>query len=206
MSAAGPVTPSSSEACRNSTRSPTPWRRAFRAAIESASGEMSVAITLAAGNSLARHTARHPLPVPTSTIKGRPSSSRPARFRHARASSTMISVSGRGASTSGPTSNSRPQNSRRRVMADIGSRRSRRDTTDSNAAGKPSGGHSVWWAMNRARSHPSTWRAISAASRAASFVSMPAAASRARAASTRSRRVTLTVGYTVVASFSFSAW
>ena len=60
------------------------------------------------GSSWPSATARQPLPVPTSTIRWL----RSRRRARARASSTMSSVSGRGMSTSGVTSNSRPQNSR----------------------------------------------------------------------------------------------
>ena len=53
------------------TRPATPWRAAFSRAFRTAPGEMSVATTRAAGTSAARVTAIAPLPVPTSSAKGR---------------------------------------------------------------------------------------------------------------------------------------
>ena len=90
------------------TRAATPWRAAFSRAFRRAPGEMSVATTRAAGTSAARVTAIAPLPVPTSSARGRAAGE---RRRAATARSASPSVSGRGMSVSGESRNSLPKKS-----------------------------------------------------------------------------------------------
>ncbi len=90
------------------TRAATPWRAAFPRAIRRAPGEMSVATTRAPGTSAARVTAIAPLPVPTSSARGRAAGE---RRRAATARSASPSVSGRGMSVSGESRNSLPKKS-----------------------------------------------------------------------------------------------
>ena len=96
---------------------------AFRPATARAAGETSTAVTAARGNSRASATARQPEPEPTSAMASRASRRPPNRSM---AVSTISSVSGRGVSTAGPTAKASPQNSRRPVMQETGSRFSRR--------------------------------------------------------------------------------
>ncbi len=94
----------------NCTRPPS--RVPLRCATAIAVGEISVAMTRAFGRSSASAIATMPLPVQASTnvrgsvVEGKSSS----------AASTMSSVSGRGISTAGETSNVMSQKSRRPVM------------------------------------------------------------------------------------------
>ena len=69
--------------------------------------EMSVATIRAAGRSVASATARQPLPVPRSAAFRL----RPGSGNNSSATSTISSVSRRGISTAGETSNGNPQNS-----------------------------------------------------------------------------------------------
>src|SRR5262245_53262096 len=123
-----------------------------------------------------------PVPVPTSTTTG------DAIPRRAfTASSTSISVSGRGESVSFVTLNSSDQNSARPSMCAIGSRRSRRATTASKRALSSSESARCGSSARRARVTPSTCARSSAASR--SGLDTPAAASRSRAARSAPRTV-----------------
>ena len=88
----------------------SPRRAALRLATASAAALTSVAVTAASGRSAAIASAIAPLPVPRSSTAGR---SMPAIAPSAR--STSSSVSGRGTRTSGVTSSSSDQNSRRPV-------------------------------------------------------------------------------------------
>lgn len=81
-------------------RSATPCFAAFRFATASASGEISVAVTWASFFQCARLIAMHPDPVPMSSTVGAVSG-----FKRLIASTTSVSVSGRGTRTPGSTSN-----------------------------------------------------------------------------------------------------
>jgi len=88
-------------------------RSAFARATSSAAGDTSLATTAASARSLASVIASAPEPVPTSAMRGAtPSAGAPSR---AVASSTSVSVSGRGTSTRASTANSSFQNSLRPV-------------------------------------------------------------------------------------------
>ena len=141
--------------CTNWMRWATPWRTALRRATANAADDMSVATTTASGSSCASATARQPEPVPTSAMRSpapciaasnaarvpvREPSARssvmPAPVQllswpcpsRASATSMTCSVSGRGISTSGVTSNSSPQNSCRPVRYCVGTPAMRRAT------------------------------------------------------------------------------
>ncbi len=109
-------------------RPATPCRAALRRATSRAAAETSVATTRACGNSCASATARQPEPVPTSAIAQRCCERAIAHCSFAKATSMTCSVSGRGISTSGVTSNSRPQNSCRPVRYWVGSPAARRSS------------------------------------------------------------------------------
>ena len=94
---------------------------AFSFATARASDEMSVPTPRAAGRSLSTASRIAPEPVPRSIIWN----ASPCE-KAARATSMMVSVSGRGLSTSGVTFSMIFQNPLRPRMRDTGSRRSRR--------------------------------------------------------------------------------
>ena len=92
---------------RRATPPPAPMPQPLARATASAAVLRSLACTSARGQACLIASAMAPLPVPRSSTRGRV-----APARHSSAQSTRVSVSGRGTSTSGPTVNARPWNSR----------------------------------------------------------------------------------------------
>ncbi len=106
-----PFTGANKSPLRNSIFFPSLRLRAFFLATLSAAGDISVAVIFGSGSSLAKARAMAPLPVPISAIRGAI-----MFLPTAKASSKMISVSGRGIKTPLFTSSVKDQNSLRPVM------------------------------------------------------------------------------------------
>jgi len=93
-----------------------PCEKAFSFAAESASGEISMALIDAWGSSVAKVIEIAPLPVPISKMEGDEQGEKILR-----ATSTRVSVSGRGIITAGLTLNGKDQNSFLPIIYETGS-------------------------------------------------------------------------------------
>ena len=139
MRSNGPTTPSVHEPTRMSARPATPHAATLRRATSAAAAEISTPRPRALTNS--RSSAQSSAPDPTPRSRTR-SSSRRLSAKSATAASTIVSVSGRGSSTSGEIVSARPQNSRLPTIFDRGSPETRLTANSSSRAAAPPRGAS----------------------------------------------------------------
>ena len=181
----------------NVARSDSPARAALVPAVCKAPSEMSVPNPCAAGNSDSSASRIAPEPVPRSAMRNGRSRFPPAR-NSSSASSTTVSVSGRGTSVADESCSGSPQNSFSPMMRATGSAARRRPANSSRRADSSGVSWRCAADIRPVRSRLSAWpvriRASSSADSMAAVLSL--AASARRAASTvwpaKSARLVLT--------------